>query len=147
MKRVIITKREIKQKTHPNTDVPLADRYTGGPWAAIGPFQLTPPSLYTEHDILWYGMSLWLIQVSCPGCGPSWLILLENQLSWQKLSDLLDVLTENGLAEKTYSQKFVQKRELQKACSELLLVIGRSSGKNTLIFSPFSVNLLLIDLH
>lgn len=45
------------------------------------------------------------------------------------------------------SKKSVQKGELQKVCSELLLVIGRPSGKNTLISSQFSVNLFLIDLH
>lgn len=26
---------------------------------------------YTGHDVLWYGISLWSVQVSRPGCAPS----------------------------------------------------------------------------
>lgn len=29
------------------------------------------PSLYTEHEILWYGILLWPVQVRCPGSVPS----------------------------------------------------------------------------
>ena len=29
-----------------------------------------PPSLYTEHDVTWYGIALWPAWVSCPGCAP-----------------------------------------------------------------------------
>ena len=29
------------------------------------------PILYTEHDVIWYGISLWPVWVSCPGCVPS----------------------------------------------------------------------------
>ena len=43
--------------------------------AAICPSWPTPPSLYTEHDVLWYGISLWLVQVSCPGYAPSQLLV------------------------------------------------------------------------
>ena len=39
--------------------------------AAIRPSRPTPPSLYTEHDILWHGIPLWLVQVSCPSYAPS----------------------------------------------------------------------------
>ena len=28
----------------------------------------TPPSLYTGHGITWYGIPLWPLWVSCPGC-------------------------------------------------------------------------------
>ena len=49
---------------HPLTDVQ----------AAIRPSWPTPPSLYTEHDVLWYGIPLWLVQVSCPGYAPSQLL-------------------------------------------------------------------------
>ena len=33
------------------------------------------PSLYTEHDIIWYGISLWPVGVSCPGCIPFQLLV------------------------------------------------------------------------
>ena len=33
------------------------------------------PSLCTEHDVTWYGMSLWPVWVSCPGCAPSQLLV------------------------------------------------------------------------
>ena len=29
------------------------------------------PSLYAEQDVLWYGIALWPVGVSCPGCAPS----------------------------------------------------------------------------
>ena len=28
----------------------------------------TSPSVYTEHDVIWYGTSLWPVWVSCPSC-------------------------------------------------------------------------------
>lgn len=31
------------------------------------PLPLAPP-LYTGHDLIWYGVSLWLVQVGHPGC-------------------------------------------------------------------------------
>jgi len=37
-------------------------------------FQMPPPSFFfpqpyiTEHDLIWYGTSLWSAKVSCPGC-------------------------------------------------------------------------------
>ena len=42
--------------------------------AAIRPSQPTPPSLYTGHDVPWYGISLWLVRVSCPGHASSQLL-------------------------------------------------------------------------
>ena len=42
--------------------------------AAIHPSQPTLSSLYTEHDVLWYGISLWLLWVSWPSCAPSQLL-------------------------------------------------------------------------
>ena len=33
-----------------------------------------PPSLCTAHDIMWYGISLWSVGVSLPGCVPSQLL-------------------------------------------------------------------------
>ena len=52
--------------------------------AAIGTSRPTPPSLYTEHDILWYRISLWLVQVSCAGCAPSQLLVhLRAGRAWE----------------------------------------------------------------
>ena len=38
------------------------------------PLLANSPSLYTEHDVLWCGISLWLVWVSCPGSAPSQLL-------------------------------------------------------------------------
>ena len=43
--------------------------------AAICLSRPTPPHLYTEHDVLWCGISLWLLRVSCPGYAPSQLLV------------------------------------------------------------------------
>ena len=74
MKRNITKKREIKPKKrqvmhnaithHPLTNAP----------AAIHPSQPIPPHIYTGHDVPWYGIPLWLVRVSCPGCAPSQLL-------------------------------------------------------------------------
>ena len=57
------------------------------------PLLANSPSLYTEHDVLWYGISLWLVQVSCPGHAPSQLLVhllagrdweTEKSLAWDK---------------------------------------------------------------
>ena len=42
--------------------------------AASRPSWPTPPCLYTGHDVPWYGISLWLVQVSCPSYAPSQLL-------------------------------------------------------------------------
>ena len=42
--------------------------------AAIHPSWPTPPCLYTGHDVPWYGISLWLVQVSCPSSASSQLL-------------------------------------------------------------------------
>lgn len=34
-------------------------------------FLLSPPALYTEHDGLWYGISVWAVGVTCPSYVPS----------------------------------------------------------------------------
>lgn len=41
----------------------------GQPVSEQQPLASFPPSLYTEHDVIWYGISLWpvwVIWVSCP---------------------------------------------------------------------------------
>ena len=43
--------------------------------AAICASWQTPPCLYTGHDVPWYGIALWLVQVSCPGYAPSQLLV------------------------------------------------------------------------
>ena len=37
----------------------------------VPPFLLLPAAFIAEHDIVWYGKSLWSVGVSCPGCAPS----------------------------------------------------------------------------
>ena len=46
---------------HSLTDAQLVPEQRSAP-----PGQL-PPSLYTGHDVIWYGISLWPVWVSCPG--------------------------------------------------------------------------------
>lgn len=36
-----------------------------------GPSQPAPPGLYTDHDIPWYGISFWPVQVCRSGGAPS----------------------------------------------------------------------------
>lgn len=35
------------------------------------PPAIFPPSLCAEHVTTWFGMSLWPVVVTCPGCNPS----------------------------------------------------------------------------
>ena len=53
---------------------PPADRHPVSSRAAIHASRPTPPCLYTGHDVPWYGIALWLVQVSCPGYAPSQLL-------------------------------------------------------------------------
>ena len=53
---------------------PPADRCPVSSRAAIRPSRPTPPSLYTGHEVPWYGIALWLVGVSCPGHAPSQLL-------------------------------------------------------------------------
>ena len=69
MKRNITTTKKKRQVMH-NAHHLLTDAQ-----AAICPSWPTAPSLYTGHDILWYGILLWLVQVSCPGRAPSQLLV------------------------------------------------------------------------
>ena len=53
---------------------PPADRCPVSSRAAIRASRPTPPRLYTGHDVPWYGIALWLVQVSRPGYAPSQLL-------------------------------------------------------------------------
>ena len=44
---------------HPPIDAQLVPK-----WRSPAP----TPSLYTVHDITWYGIPLWPVWVRCPGC-------------------------------------------------------------------------------
>ncbi|KFQ62245.1 Leucine-rich repeat and IQ domain-containing protein 1, partial [Pelecanus crispus] len=39
--------------------------------AAIAAPRPPPPSLYTEHDVIWYGIALWAVWINYSGCAPS----------------------------------------------------------------------------
>lgn len=41
-------------------------------------FWVTPPILYTGHDIWWCGISLRSVQVTCPRCVPSQFVFLHT---------------------------------------------------------------------
>jgi len=45
-------------------------------------FLLLPPALYADHDVIWYGISLWLAGVSCPSCVPSQLLVHPQPTLW-----------------------------------------------------------------
>ena len=46
------------------------------------PFLLLPPALYAEHDVIWYGISLWSVGVSSPSCVPSQLLVHPQPTHW-----------------------------------------------------------------
>ena len=67
-KEITLKKRQVMHNAiahHPLTDAR----------AAMRPSQPTPPYLYTEHDVPWYGIPLWLVRVGCPGYAPSQLLV------------------------------------------------------------------------
>ena len=74
MKRTITNKREITPKKRQVMHNAIAHHLLTDARAAIHASQPTPPCLYTGHDVLWYGISLWRVRVSCPGSAPSQLL-------------------------------------------------------------------------
>ena len=68
--------REITKGENATTHHPLTDAQPD-PSSDLA-FRVTPPSLYTGHDVLWYGIPLWLVWVGCPvsasslACPPPW---------------------------------------------------------------------------
>jgi len=59
-----------------------ADWYPASPQAVAIP-ETTHPSLYVQHDVIWCGISLWSVWVSCPGCIPSQLLAHLQPPCWQ----------------------------------------------------------------
>jgi len=43
---------------------------------------LVPPAFVAEHDIVWYGISLWSVGISCPGCVLSQLLVHPQTTHW-----------------------------------------------------------------
>ena len=74
MKRNITKKREIIPKKRQVMHNAIAHHPLTDARAAIHPSLPTPPSLYPRHDVPWYGIPLWLVQVSCPAYAPSQLL-------------------------------------------------------------------------
>ena len=79
------TEREIKPKKrqvmhnaiahHPLTDIEQRSTPSG---------QRPPVYIHAEHDVLWYGVALWLVRVSCPGRAPSQLLVhLRAGRAWE----------------------------------------------------------------
>lgn len=52
-----------------------------------------PPSLYTGHGGLWYGISLGIVWVSCPGCASLLLVPLLTGRAWEPEMSLIRVST------------------------------------------------------
>ena len=48
----------------------------------VFPFLLLPPALHAEHDIIWCGISLWSVGVSCPSHIPSQLLVGPQPTHW-----------------------------------------------------------------
>lgn len=54
------------------------------------PLPASSPHLYTEHVVLWYGVSLCLVWVSCPGYAPSHLLVhLRTGKTWEAENSLI----------------------------------------------------------
>ena len=49
----------------------------------IPPFLLLPPTFIAELDVIWYGISLWSVGVSCPSCVFSQLLEQPQAPHWQ----------------------------------------------------------------
>ena len=69
-----ITKKEIKPKKRQVMHNAIAHHPLTDARAMICPSWPAPPCLYTGHDVPWYGISLWLVWVSCPDHAPSQLL-------------------------------------------------------------------------
>ena len=61
-----------------------------------------PLSLYAEHDIVWYGISLWPAWISCPGCVSSQLLVHPqpprcqgSMRGWKVLNLVWELLSNN----------------------------------------------------
>ena len=67
-------KREIKPRKRQVTYNAVTHHLLSDARAVI-PAPANSPSLYTGHEVLWYGISLWLVRVSCPGHAPSQLLV------------------------------------------------------------------------
>ena len=74
MKKNTTKKKEITPKKRQVMHNAVAHHPLTDARAAIRPSRPTPPCLYTGHDVPWYGIPLWLVQVSCPGSAPSQLL-------------------------------------------------------------------------
>jgi len=68
---------------------PPDGRYPAHLQVAIAATQATPPSLCTEHDVVWNKTPLWPLWVSCPSCVPSQLsVHLAGQATTENISML-----------------------------------------------------------
>ena len=62
---------------HPLTNAqPVPEPQAATPWP-------TPPSFIVQHDVIWYGISLWPVWVSCLCCVPSQLLVPPQPPCWQ----------------------------------------------------------------
>ena len=82
---------------HSSTDAQLAHEQ----WSVLSPPQPAAPSLYTGHDSAWYGIPLWPVWVSCPGCVPSQLLVPLQPSCWLgmrswKILDLVQIWLSNN---------------------------------------------------
>ena len=51
--------------------LPTGSPVPHSPWVNGSFGKALAPRFITEHDVIWYGISLWSAGVSCPGCVPS----------------------------------------------------------------------------
>lgn len=63
MKTMMRIERGIKQKPKRRPTVQLVPKQQFAPSKQL-------PSLYSRYDMLWHGIPLWLVWVSCPGSAP-----------------------------------------------------------------------------
>ena len=96
-----------KQGTH--SPLPLGRQVSGHPQGSRAPSHVTgtregkhhnarcppipssSPGLYTQHDILWYGISLCLVWVTSPGRVPSQFLVPLQPFCWHTLSPWLSI--------------------------------------------------------
>lgn len=65
--------------------LPPADWQPTCLWAVIDPFHVTPPGLYTGHEVLRYWIPLWLVCIRCPVSAPSWFLVPSSPAEHKRL--------------------------------------------------------------
>ena len=109
---------------------PPDDWYQAYPWAVIAAPWPTPPSLYTEHDVIWYGIFPGTGRVRCPSCVPvSEHLAGQASVSSWKILDCL-ATTKNVSMLSTLFESQIQNRALHQLPGRKLTLSQLQPGQH-----------------